>query len=102
MYIIIWQYQVKIDKQSEFERTYSSNGAWVELFNKSSGYLGSELFRDKTIPQRYLTIDRWESKEAYEVFLVEREKEYKTLDKQCEGLTESEYLIGKWEAFADS
>jgi heme-degrading monooxygenase HmoA len=102
MYIIIWQYQVKFEKQSQFERIYSSNGAWAELFKNSAGYLGTELFHDKTIPQRYLTIDRWESKKEYEAFLTEREDEYKTLDKQCEGLTESESLVGNWETFTDS
>jgi len=96
MFIITWEYQVKPEKQAEFKTIYSPNGAWVELFKKSTGYLGTELLRDGTNPRRYLTIDRWNSKEEYEVFLSQWEMEYKALDAQCEGLTESESLIGKW------
>jgi heme-degrading monooxygenase HmoA len=96
MLIIIWKYQVKAEKLSEFESIYSPNGAWVELFKKSMGYLGTELLHDETNHQRYLTIDRWNSEEEYEAFLSEWETEYKALDAQCEGLTESESPIGKW------
>ena len=97
MYIIIWEYQVKQEKQSEFEKIYSPNGAWAELFKKEAGYLGTDLLRDANQPQRYLTIDRWNSKEEYENFLMRRDKEYKTLDAQCEDLTEHEALLGKME-----
>ena len=97
MFIILWEYQIKLEKQSEFESIYFPNGAWAELFKKSTGYLGTELLRDEINPQRYLTIDRWNSKEDYEAFMYQYEKEYKALDAQCEGLTESESLLGKWE-----
>jgi hypothetical protein len=30
--------------------------------------------------------------------LLRREKEYKALDTQCEDLTESESLLGKWDS----
>jgi len=96
MFIILWEYQVKVEKQSEFESIYSPNGAWAELFKKNTGYLGTELLRDETNHQRYLTIDRWNSKEEYEAFLSQWATKYKELDAQCEGLTESESLVGKW------
>ena len=56
----------------------------------------TELLRDEKQPQHYLTIDRWVSKENYEAFQSRREKEYKALDAQCEGLTERESLLEKW------
>jgi heme-degrading monooxygenase HmoA len=98
MFIIIWKYQVKPETQTEFEAIYSPNGVWAELFKKSTGYLGTELLRDERNLQRYFTIDRWESKEDYQAFLFQYEKEYKALDAQCESLTESESLLGKWES----
>jgi heme-degrading monooxygenase HmoA len=98
MLIILWEYQVKAEKQTEFEAIYSPNGTWAELFKQSTGYTGTELLRDEINPQRYLTIDRWESQEDYETFLSQHEEEYKALDVQCEGLTESESLLGKWES----
>lgn len=95
MYVIIWEYQVKPEKRTEFEKIYSSNGEWTKLFKKEAGYLGTTFIRDTKDPHRYLTVDRWISKEAYENFLHEREKEYKTLDAACEGLTEQETLLDK-------
>jgi len=75
---------------------YSPAGAWAELFRKGTGYQGSELLCDETDPQRYITIDRWISKDSYDKFLACHAKEYKSLDKQCETLTSGESLIGKW------
>ena len=97
MYTIIWEFQIKPEKQSGFEKFYSSNGAWVELFRKSRGYIGSDLLHDEMNPFRYLTIDRWESKANYDDALSEWEMEYTALDLQCEGLTESESCIGKFQ-----
>jgi heme-degrading monooxygenase HmoA len=96
MYVIIWEYRVKWGKQSEFEAIYSPNGAWAELFRKETGYLGTTFLRDNKDPQRYVTIDRWTSKEAYESFLNQRAKEYKVLDTECEELTEQEFPLAKW------
>ena len=96
MYVIIWEYRVKRGKQSEFEKIYSSNGAWTKLFQKEPGYLGTTFIRDTHDPQRYLTIDRWASKEAYENFLQQRENEYKALDATCQDLTEQESRLGNW------
>ena len=96
MYVIIWEYRVKRGQQSEFEAIYSPNGAWAQLFKQDAGYLGTTFLRDTKDPQRYLTIDRWTSKEAYENFLKQQEKEYKALDAHCEDLTEQESALGKW------
>ncbi|MCI0607531.1 MAG: antibiotic biosynthesis monooxygenase [Anaerolineae bacterium] len=98
MYVIIWEYHVKAEHVSKFEQIYHSEGAWAELFKKGTGYLGTELIRDETQPQRYITIDQWDSAEDYEAFRVQWKEEYEALDAQCEGLTEQETLFGKWEA----
>ena len=94
MHIIIWQYVVKHERRSEFQRFYSSEGAWTELFIKSAGYLGTELLHDTSNPDRFITIDRWESEETYRTFHTQYWNEYQRLDKVCESLTESEALIG--------
>jgi heme-degrading monooxygenase HmoA len=98
MYIIIWEYHVKADGVAEFESTYSTNGAWMNLFQKSPGFLKTELLRDETQAHRYLTIDRWASSQDYKLFLLQWKTEYAALDAQCEGLTEQEVLLGKWES----
>jgi len=96
MYVIIWEYQVRADHLAEFERIYSTDGAWPELFKKSEGFLETELLRDRKHPHRYITIDRWTSSAHYEAFLSQWKTEYAALDAQCEGLTESETLLGRW------
>ena len=94
MYTIIWEYQVKPERQAEFKRVYAPGGAWAELFKKGAGYLGTELLQDEIQPQRYLTIDRWASQAEYKAFLSRWQAEYKALDAKCEGLTEREARLG--------
>ena len=98
MYLIIWEYQVKAGRNSDFEKIYRSNGVWAELFRKANGFISTELLRDETRPNRYITIDRWVSAERYEAFHSQFKQEYETLDTQCEGITEHEFLLGKWES----
>jgi len=98
MYVIIWEYKVKVDHIAEFEQIYYSNGAWAELFRKGNGFISTELLRDETNPKRFITVDRWDSAESYEELHSQFKKEYETLDAQCEGLTEHEILLGKWES----
>ncbi|HLA08072.1 MAG TPA: antibiotic biosynthesis monooxygenase [Anaerolineales bacterium] len=98
MYIILWEYYVKSEKQSEFEDIYSSNGAWAELFKKGNGYVGTELIHSTEVVERYITVDRWVSLDSYETFLSRWMDEYKTLDRQSEGLTHHESYLGRFES----
>jgi heme-degrading monooxygenase HmoA len=94
MFIVIWEFRVRPEKVSEFESAYLPDGAWADLFKNDDGYLGTELLQSNMAPGLYMTIDRWDSKESYENFLVKWKAEYGRLDEQCEGLTESEKRIG--------
>ena len=60
----------------EFERVYGADGEWAQFFRPGRGYIGTELLRDVDEPGRYLVIDRWESREAYNAFLAEHDDEY--------------------------
>lgn len=97
MYIIIWEYHVREERGAEFEEIYSVTGAWTTLFQRSKGYLGTELLVDQRQLHRYITLDRWRSSRDYESFLAESKSEYERLDAQCEGLTEQETLLGRFE-----
>ncbi len=94
MITILWEYRVKADRTTDFEKIYASNGAWAELFQKGRGFLGTKLFHSMEQPRVYVTIDQWESMKDYKAFLLEWKEEYETLDKQCEGLIEHENCIG--------
>ena len=98
MYIIIWEYFLKPEHLAEFEEIYSQNGAWAKLFQKSKGFLKTELLRDAEHLHRYITIDQWRSSQDYEQFLSQWKNEYLTLDARCEKLTEKEALLAKGES----
>lgn len=96
MDVIIWEDQVKANCIAEFEKIYSPTGAWAEPFKKGNSFIGTELLRDETHFQRYITIDQWNSAADDQSFLTQWKEEYQALEAQCEGLTEQETLLGKW------
>lgn len=100
MYIIIWEYQVKPERVADFETIYGEHGAWTDLFERGIGYLGTEFLADPNNQHRYMTIDRWFSAQAYNNFLIRYQAEYEILDAECNQLTKSEILLGKWEVVA--
>ena len=94
MYVLIWEFHVKHDRIAEFEQIYGSEGDWVRFFWKGRGFLGTELLRKDD--ESYLTIDRWESQQAYLKFREQYRADYEALDRKCEALTESEKQIGSF------
>ena len=96
-FTIVWRFTIDPESKHRFESVYSPNGAWAVLFARSSGYRGTELLRSKTEPNSYLTIDRWESEAAFEEFRTQFAAQYEALDRECEGLTTSETMIGIFE-----
>jgi heme-degrading monooxygenase HmoA len=46
---------------------------------------------------RYLTLDFWESKEAYDAFRATHAADYAAIDRECEALTSEEKQIGAFE-----
>jgi heme-degrading monooxygenase HmoA len=74
MIALVFSYEAR-DPQ-EFERIYGSEGEWAQFFRGGRGYIGTELLRDVGSSGRYLVIDRWESREAYNDFAEQRRDEY--------------------------
>jgi heme-degrading monooxygenase HmoA len=81
-----------------FERVYGPQGEWVRLFRGDGRYRGTRLLRDVGAARVYVTVDSWESREAYEEFRRDNATEYEKLDRECEGLTVSENHLGEYEA----
>ena len=90
MLVRVWQYDVTPGQEAEFERLYGTSGAWAQLFARSSGYLGTELFRAVQRPGRYVTVDRFSTEEAWHRFLGEHRRAYTELDSRCAELTDAE------------
>lgn len=95
-YAYIWEYLVRPEAVSEFERTYGPEGLWADLFRRHSGYLRTELHRDLRRPGRYVTIDYWRSREACDAFRQEFASEFESLDKRCDLFTENETYLGEF------
>jgi heme-degrading monooxygenase HmoA len=96
-YLYIWEYLVPSDKTSMFESFYGPAGDWVQLFRRAPGYIRTELHRDRSNPQRFLTIDYWESYDAWQAFRRQFAKEFEALDVKGEELTSREIQIGRFE-----
>ena len=96
-YVYIWEFIVAPEQRDAFERTYGPSGDWVQLFRRATGYLRTELHRDRSQPQRFITIDYWESKEAWEAFRTRFAHEFEALDGKCAAWTTHEAEIGRFE-----
>jgi len=94
MYAIIWEFRPADGRREEFEAAYGRDGEWARLFSRADGYLGTDLVRDTADATRYLTIDRWRSRQDYDAFRARFAAEYEELDAACEQLTSPEALIG--------
>jgi heme-degrading monooxygenase HmoA len=93
MLVRVWEYEVVPGREAEFEELYRSAGAWAQLFSRSTGYVGTELYHDVDRPARYLTVDRFSDSDSWQRFLSEHGDDYADLDSRCTQLTSAESEI---------
>ncbi|HEU5042296.1 MAG TPA: antibiotic biosynthesis monooxygenase family protein [Gemmatimonadales bacterium] len=94
-YSYIWEYEVTPGREDEFLTHYAPDGTWARLFRMAEGYLSTELYRDRSRPARFLTIDHWRSEEAFRAFRSRFAKEFEALDARCGALTGHEAALGE-------
>ena len=99
-YVYLWEFRVAPERVAAFERAYGPAGDWAGLFRRAPGYLRSELLRDMSEPQRFVTIDYWETQSAWEAFRARFAAEYAALDARCEALTLRETELGRFQPLA--
>ena len=85
------------EKADEFRRVYGPAGAWAELFAREIGFLGTELLQSSSQPGIFVTMDSWDSAEAWAAFLRAWGDDYTTLDHRTQSLATSEDEIGAFE-----
>ncbi len=95
---VLWEFHVLPGHEAEFESIYRPEGEWAELFRRDPGYHGTILLRDSQVSGRYITLDRWENIDIYRSFKQKCAADYRRLDEQCERLTDSEKMIGVFDA----
>jgi heme-degrading monooxygenase HmoA len=99
-YIAIWEFEVPEERVGAFIEAYGPAGSWARLFRQASGYRGTELYRDRDDPRRFVTLDFWLSEVEYDTFRNRFADEYAALDRACEPLTRAERPLGRF-ALAD-
>lgn len=100
MFCYIWEFIVAAPHVDAFTRAYGPEGAWVELFSRDPGYIGTELLRDSEDPRRFLTVDHWISREVWIAFRQRVDEEFQAIDRACEAFTEREAYLGDFELVA--
>jgi heme-degrading monooxygenase HmoA len=92
---LVFAYDVR--SPDEFEAVYGTDGDWAQFFRNGAGYIGTELLRDVEQPGRYLVVDRWESREAYNAFVSEHRDEYMRRVDETAYLYDQELRFGTFE-----
>jgi heme-degrading monooxygenase HmoA len=96
-FVTVWEFRPRPGMEAEFEKAYGSNGIWAQLFVQEEGFIATELNRDLKDPSRYLTLDFWVSRDAFERFRDAHVSEYQAIDQHCEALTAGEKALGMFE-----
>lgn len=96
MFLRLWQFQAAPGQEAEFEAAYGADGTWARLFQRGAGYLGTELLRGASGSGEYVTIDRWESEEAWTSFHNLHRDAYEALDEACARLCSLDARIGEF------
>ena len=95
MIALVFSYDVHDVEQ--FERVYGPEGEWARFFRTGRGYIGTELLRDVEIPARYLVVDRWQSRDAYNDFVDANRDEYMRRVDENAFRYDSELRLGTFE-----
>ncbi len=90
----VWQYIVRDEYFADFVKAYAPDGDWARMFQQCQGYIKTELKHDIDNPQKFVTIDFWQSHSAFTAMKLTISDEYKKIDIQCEAYTLSENHIG--------
>lgn len=92
-HVIVWEFRARSGSEAAFESAYGPEGDWAQFFRRDPAYRSTELLRAGG-ERRYLTIDRWASRAAFEAFKERHGPEYAAIDRRCEALTEHEAPLG--------
>ena len=90
MFVILWEYEVKPDREEMFEKAYGPRGDWALLFQTDPHYRETRLLQDVSRPHCYFTLDYWDTENDFTQFKAAHGNAYGEIDHATEGLTLSE------------
>lgn len=94
MLVIIREFWVAEEFPVAFKQAYGAQCRWAELFGQQDGHEDTEILHDALDTSRYVTIDRWRSREDSDRFKRRFGQAHEALDRICEGLTITETRFG--------
>jgi len=94
MFVVLWEFDVKPGCEERFETIYGPSGDWARLFRRDPHYQETRLLRDPFRARICITMDFWDSRQAYAAFKQSTHGEFTALDKSCESLTVAERHLG--------
>jgi hypothetical protein len=97
MYAYVWSYVVRPEYVGSFRAAYGPKGEWVQLFRRDREYLRTDLLSNHGDPTRFMTIDFWSSREAFQSFRVRYSDEFNALDDRLAELTVEELHLGDFD-----
>jgi heme-degrading monooxygenase HmoA len=97
MFLALWEFEVKPGCEERFQSVYGAAGEWARLFRTDSQFVETRLLRDAAEPRKFVTVDFWRTRSAYESFKELNHTAYVALDRACESLTARERCVGYFE-----
>ena len=97
-HVRVWSFQPATDREHEFAAAYAGDGVWARLFRQAEGFVGTRLLAPEEAGGRWLTLDEWQSRDAFDRFQLAHGDAYRSLDDELSGLTTDERFIGAFES----
>jgi hypothetical protein len=94
MIAIMWQFDVKNGRETEFEQLYGVDGEWTTMNRHTRSYLGSSFLRDQNRSSRYIVIEYWSEMIVYEQHRAYRSDVIASLEGRRTALVESIEALG--------
>ena len=92
----LWEYGVPAEAEAEFLAHYAPGGTWARLFRRAPGYMGTELYRDRGLEGRYLTVDHWRHEADFREFRRVFATEFEALSLVQTVGGRAEYAACRW------
>ena len=94
MIAIMWQFDVKNGRETEFEQLYGVDGEWTAMNRHTRSYLGSSFLHDQNRSSRYIVIEYWSEMIVHEQDRARRSAAIASLEGRRATLVDSVEPLG--------
>jgi quinol monooxygenase YgiN len=94
MIAIIWQFDVKDGRETEFEHLYGVDGEWTAMNRRTRSYLGTSFLHDQNRASRYIVIEYWSEMIVYEKHRASRSAAMVSLEERSRSLVDTVEPLG--------